>query len=158
MGHTADPKPCFDNEVAKNKRLVLAMLRYEDVLIRGREAQDAYKAFRALGHHSLDVERMTARQTLDHFGFSTGDASLATYRGLSRLYPDDDDIKEAVTYLRANRCLRYTLPFPSLGTPCPNPLVHRFCMKTGTTVKAEPLHTLFDRTKDTRIVAAFSSS
>ena len=126
MGHTDDPKPCFDGDKAKDKRLVLAMLRYEDVLIHGPEAQDMYKAFRAFGHHSMDVERMTARQTLDHFGFSSNDESLATYRSLSKLYPDDKEVKEAVTYLRANRCLRYTLPFPSLGKMCPNPIVHPF--------------------------------
>lgn len=158
MGHSDDPKPCFDNEAAKARPLVLTMLRYEDVLIHGPEAQEAYKAFRALGHHSMDVERMTARQTLDHFGFSTDDASLATYRSLAKLYHDDDEVKESVTYLRANRCLRYTLPFPSLGEVCPNPPVHPFHMKTGTTAETEPLHTLFDRSKDQRIVAAFSSS
>ncbi len=166
MGKTSDAGPTtktFGPEQVKDKALVLEMLGYEDTLIHGEEAQATYKAFRAMGHHSMDVERMTGRQTLAHFGYSTDDDSLANYRTINRSYYKsptdyDPDVLKAVTYLRANRCLRYLLPLPSLGDTCPNPVIHPYNPLLDRCGPPQALHSFFDLSKSKRIVAAFSSS
>jgi hypothetical protein len=167
MGKGSPGKP-FEPEDGRNKELVLKMLVYEDSLIHGKEAQEAYRAFRAFGHHSMDVERMTARQTLAHFGYDTGDESLKLYREINRLYRDEDgrldpEIRASVTYLRANRLLDYVHPPLVLGQAFPDPLVHLYeplIYSFDYHVLENPLRLsdVFDRTKDQRIIGAFSSS
>ncbi len=147
-----------------DKELVLKMLSYEDAYIFSPEGQDLYSSFGFQRFTSSEPEFSTARRTLSHFGFDTDDESLSNYRHINANWykgphpgQHDPDIMAAVVYLRANKCLRYTLPKPCRGEVIPNPVVFSYDFETmSLETKPLVLHSVLDQPRN--LVGAFSGS
>lgn len=126
MGHTdTPPPPDFTPTDIANRELVLRLLRYEDALYMSPAGQAILARPDFSNIFSLDAGKRIQRDTLIANGFSSTDASLATYRTIFQHYwrsasDYDAEVLAAVFYMRENRCLYYTAPDLVIGDTVPD--------------------------------------
>lgn len=109
----------FTADHAKDKELVLRMLRYENEYGLSEEGTSIYKS-ELFDPHTLFPIYVTHRHVLSFFGFDTSDESVANYRTIfSNFYESptvyDKDVINSVFYMKQNKCMFYTRPKPKIG-------------------------------------------
>ncbi len=108
----------------RNRDLVLAMLRHEDILFLGTKGQALFKDTSFEHLTNLETYYTFHRATLAKHGFQTTDKDVETYRTIFRNYYTspteyDAEVLNAVCYMRENKCVYYTDPPPIVGDPAP---------------------------------------
>lgn len=147
----------FTADLLDNRDLVLSMLKYEDALYLSAEGQKIIGDPYMNNVWSLEGGKTIQRKTLGNFGFTSSDASVATYRSIFRHYyksPNeyDAEILGSVYYMRENRLLYYKTPELKIGDSVPDCDLY---MLDGTTTTN--LHSVLNPDKIT-ILAGFSTS
>lgn len=120
---TTTPQP-FRVEHVGDRGLVLRMLRFEDEVIHSERGASIYQRHPDSAT-SLIPEKTIHRVVLKHFGFDTSDQSVEIYRTIFRQYyrspiDFDQEIMQAVTYMRENRTVFYTTPSIEIGSTLPD--------------------------------------
>jgi hypothetical protein len=110
----------FTMKHVRDKSLIIAMLKYEDIYGNGEEGQIYYETELNFPRSSLMVVYSFHRQTLDHFGFDTSNKSVENYRKIFSTYYNsptdyDADVLNSVYYMRENKCVYYTSPEIKVG-------------------------------------------
>ena len=148
----------FTAEDVKNKDLMLRLLRFEDGVIRG-PLGAAIFADRSIPHlKSLETYFIFHRITLAEHGFTTEASDVATYRTIfSNYYKDpqhyDEEVINAVCYMRENKCVFYDTPLIALGDLAPDVELSTLSGESTT------LHTLIEANPHKyTFVGAFSHS
>lgn len=159
MGGSEQEKPVFAEEHILNKKLVLKMLQYEDKLYLSDVGQSVLSSPGMSNIYSLEAGKTIQRMTLDHFGFSTSDESVANYRLIFSYYwrsaaDYDHDVLSSVFYMRENRCLYYTDAELVPGDSAPNCTLYELDSTTQTSLH----EILAEEPEKTTIVAAYSAS
>lgn len=108
-----------------DKELVIRMLQFEDQYGKSEEGQQYYKTELLQPQTTLNAIYATHRYVLNHFGFTTDDECVETYRTIFRTYyrsPTDYDVDviSSVFYMRGNKCVFYTRPKLTVGNKLVN--------------------------------------
>jgi hypothetical protein len=119
MGKIPLPIGGFTADHAKDKELVLRMLRYENEYGLSEAGTSIYRS-ELFNPHTLFPIYVTHRHVLSFFGFDTSDESVTNYRTIfSNFYESpsvyDKDVINSVFYMRQNKCMFYTRPKPKIG-------------------------------------------
>lgn len=149
----------FTSDDVKNKQLVIQMLNYEEQLTKSDIGQSMYKNTLNRPLVSLNIEKSLNRLTLTHFNFDTTDKSVETYRTIFRTYYKsaddyDQDVLNAVHYMRENKCVYYKTPPLQIGDKIPNCTLYNLDGKVTTTL----YDVINKRNADYTVIAAFSLS
>lgn len=152
------PRRHFTTDDVKNKELVLRMLHFEDVVIRG-PMGNAIFADPSIPHlKSLETYYIFHRITLAEHGFFTEESDVANYRTIFSNYyrsPHDYDkeVINAVCYMRENKCVFYDAPPINHGDLAPDVELLTLAGESTT------LHTLIEANPHKyTFVGAFSNS
>lgn len=110
----------FTEEHLHDRALVLRMLGTDEQLLRSDEGQRLFREFP--GDAAM---REMQRRVLCAHGFTQTRQDVNCYRRVCAVYAAspthyDEEVVQAVTYLRANRLLFYTEHAPILGAALPN--------------------------------------
>jgi hypothetical protein len=85
-----------------HRNKALEMLKHEQVLRYSKKYQDMYdQGFNRYGNPEF-IERCIQRETLNNFEFTDNDKSLYNYQMIGQYYQNDEEIKNAIHYLRIN--------------------------------------------------------
>jgi hypothetical protein len=148
----------FTLDDIKNKKLILDMLKFEDILYLSNKGQQIIKKYGKV-ISNLEASKIIQRNTLEKFNFISSDNSLKNYRKIFQHYyisstNYDDDVLQSVYYMRENRCLYYIEPELNIGDKLPD--VELFNLD-GTT-KNNLYNILDNNDYNNCIIAAFSLS
>src|SRR5438445_5377008 len=92
-----------------DKKHVLEMLKTEQQLRYSDTIQDFYDS----GLNKVDdpefIEKSIQESVLKQYGYTTSETSINHYQSIGSHYKDDDDIKQAIHYLRINIIKDYLL-------------------------------------------------
>jgi len=141
MGLGRDTKQLivFAKKHVLDRTLILAMLKFEDTIIHSEQGRSIYQNFGDAATTTLRAEKTIHRIVLEQFGFDTSDSSVKAYRTIFAHYYKspmefDEEVMDAVTYFRSNRCVFYTSPEIEEGDVIPNCSILQLDGKTETNV------------------------
>lgn len=126
MGLTDNtPRVPFTRADVLNKDLVIRMLQFEEQYTFSKAGQDLYRNPLNEPLRKLFVEKTLNRITLSHFGYSTDDSSVSTFRTIFRTYfksvaNHDVDVMDSIHYFRGNKVVFYTQPIINIGDQLPD--------------------------------------
>jgi hypothetical protein len=85
-----------------DRMMILNMLVYEQKLRYSDQIQNLYD--QNLNNHEDPefVEKSVQRDALENCGFNTSERSIKNYQSIAYYYEDDEEIKQAIHYMRIN--------------------------------------------------------
>ncbi len=83
-------------ESLTNRETLLEMLQAEDKIRRSQEIQELYDQLK----NNLELENVLQKNLLQSFGFEPTEENLLRYRRTRVFYADDQEIKNAVMYIK----------------------------------------------------------
>lgn len=85
-----------------DKVTVFEMLKSEQTLRYSDQIQNLYDQGLNTVNDPEFIEKMVQKSVLEQYGYNTSEQSLRNYQAIGSYYINDDDIKNAIHYLRIN--------------------------------------------------------